>query len=100
MVQLACMPENRGDMHVNLMMGSGRLPEGRSDGVDTRMEAGEPLEGRLVSNNEVSMSHGHLGQDSDCLACTGLEHMMWRKSTCLESSSMELGCFSKPDDSA
>ena len=32
------------------------------------MEAGEPLEGRLTGNNEVSMSHGCSGQDSDYLA--------------------------------
>ena len=53
----------------NPMMGSGRLPEGRSESVGPRMEAGEPLEGRSVSNNEVSMSHGHSRQDLDNLAC-------------------------------
>ena len=69
MVQLACMPENCGDMCANPMMGSGRLLEGRLREVSLRMEAGEPLEGRLSSNNEVSMSHGCSGQDSDYLAC-------------------------------
>ena len=58
MAQLACMPENCRDMHVDPMMRSGRLPEGRLGEVGPRMEAGEPLEGRLSSNNEVSMSHG------------------------------------------
>ena len=47
------------------MMGSDRLPEGRLGEVGPRMEAGEPLEGRLSSNDKVSMSHGHLEQDSD-----------------------------------
>ena len=51
------------------MMGSGRLSEGRSESVGPRMEASEPLEGRLVSNNEVSMSHGHSEQDLDYPAC-------------------------------
>ena len=69
MVQLAHMSENYGDMHGNPMMGSGRLPEGRLEGVGPRMEAGEPLEGRSTGNNEVSMSHGHSRQDSDYLAC-------------------------------
>ena len=63
------MPENHGDMHRDPMMGSGRLPEGRSEGRSPRMEAGEPLEGRSISNNKVSMSHGHSGQDLDYLAC-------------------------------
>ena len=63
------MPENHRGMHKNPMMGSGGLPEGRLECVGPRMEAGEPLEGRSVSNNEVSMSHGHSGQDSDYLAC-------------------------------
>ena len=67
-VQLACMPVNCRDMHANLMMGSGRLPEGGLEGVGPRMEAGEPLEGRSNGNNEVSMSHGHSGQVSDYLA--------------------------------
>ena len=49
------------------MMGSGGLPEGRSEGRSLRMEAGEPLEGRLNGSNEVSMSHGCSGQDSDYL---------------------------------
>ena len=66
--QLAHMPENCGGMHGYLMMGSGRLPEGRSEGRSLRMDAGEPLEGRSVSNDEVSMSHGHSGQDLDYLA--------------------------------
>ena len=66
---LACMPENHRDKHVDPMMGSSRLPEGRLGEVGPRMEAGEPLEGRSSSNNEVSMSHGHSGQDSDYLAC-------------------------------
>ena len=69
MVWLACMPENCRDMCVDSMMGSGRLPEGRLGEVGPRMEAGEPLEGRLSSNNEVSMSHRHSGQDLDYLAC-------------------------------
>ena len=69
MVQLAHMPENCGDMHADPMMGSGGLLEGRSGEVGPRMEAGEPLEGRLNSNNEVSMSHGHSRQDLDYLAC-------------------------------
>ena len=34
------------------------------------------------------------------LACTGPEHMMWRWAFSSRSSSPELGCFSKPDDSA
>ena len=51
------------------MIGSGRLPEGRSESVGPRMGAGEPLEGRLVSSDEVSMSHGCSEQDSDYLAC-------------------------------
>ena len=51
------------------MIGSGRLPEGRLEGVGPRIEAGEPLEGRLVSNDKVSMSHGHLGQDLDYPSC-------------------------------
>ena len=50
------------------MMGSGGLPEGRLGEVGPRMEAGEPLEGRLDSNEEVSIVHGHSGQDSDYLA--------------------------------
>ena len=65
MVQLAHMPENHGGMQGNPMMGSGRLPEGRSESVGPRMEAGEPLEGRLTGNNKVSMSHGCSRQDSD-----------------------------------
>ena len=69
MVQLVCMPENHGDMCANLMIGSGGLPKGRSEGVSPRMEAGEPLEGRLNGNDEVSMSHGCSGQVSDYLAC-------------------------------
>ena len=77
---LACMPENCGDMCVNPMMGSGRLPKGRLKGVGPRIEAGEPLKGRLVSNNEVSMSHGHSGQDLDYLAHQPvLAQSMWCK---------------------
>ena len=68
MAWLACMSENHGDMHGNPMMGSGRLPEGRLGEVGPRMEAGEPLEGRSSSNDKVSMSHGHSGQDLDYLA--------------------------------
>ena len=69
MAQLACTPENCRDMHADPMMGSGGLPEGRLGGVGPRMEAGEPLEGRSSSNDEVSMSHGCSRQDSDYLAC-------------------------------
>ena len=69
MVQLACMPENCRDMHVDPMMGSGGLPEGRLGEVGPRMEAGEPLEGRLNGNDEVSIVHGCSGQDLDYLAC-------------------------------
>ena len=47
------------------MIGSGGLPEGRSESVGPRMEAGDPLEGRSVSKNEVSMSHRCSRQDSD-----------------------------------
>ena len=65
MVWLVHMPENCRDMCWNLMMGSGGLPKGRLEDVGLRMEAGEPLKGRLVSNNEVSMSHGCSGQDLD-----------------------------------
>ena len=65
MAWLACMPENHGDMHVHPMMGSGGLPEGRLGEVGPRMEAGEPLEGRSSSNDEVSIVHGHSGQDLD-----------------------------------
>ena len=65
MAWLAHMPENCRDMHADPMMGSGRLLEGRLGEVCPRMEAGEPLEGRSVSNDKVSMSHGHSGQDSD-----------------------------------
>ena len=68
MAQLACMPENCGDMCVDPMMGSGRLPEGRLGEVCPRIEAGEPLEGRSSSNNKVSMSHGCSEQDLDYLA--------------------------------
>ena len=56
-------------MHADPMMGSGGLPKGRLGEVGPRMEAGEPLEGRLNGNNKVSMSHGHSGQDSDYPAC-------------------------------
>ena len=56
-------------MHENLMMGSGRLPEGGLKSVGPRMGAGEPLEGRLNGNNKVSMYHGHSGQDLDYPAC-------------------------------
>ena len=66
---LACMPENCRDMWGHLMTRSGRLPEGRLEGVSPRIEAGEPLEDRWGSNNKVSMSHGCSGQDSDYLAC-------------------------------
>ena len=69
MAWLVCMPENCRDMCTNPMMGSGRLPEGRSEGVSPRMEAGEPLEGRSNGNDKVSMSHGCSGQVSDYLAC-------------------------------
>ena len=68
MVWLACTPENCGDMCIDPMIGSGGLLEGRSEGRGPRMEAGKPLEGRLVGNDEVSMSHGHSGQVSDYLA--------------------------------
>ena len=68
MVQLACMPENCGDMCADPMMGSGGLPEGRLGEVGPRMEAGEPLEGRSNSNKEVSIVHGHSGQNSEYLA--------------------------------
>ena len=64
---LVCIPENCGDMYKYLMMGSGGLPKGRSESRGPRMEAGEPLEGRSVSNDEVSMSHGCSGQDLDYL---------------------------------
>ena len=37
MVQLVHMPENHRDMHRNLIMGSGRLPEGRSESRSPRM---------------------------------------------------------------
>ena len=69
MVQLAYMPENHGDMHVHPMMGSGGLLEGRLGEVGPRMEAGEPLEGRSSSNDEVSIVHGRSGQDLDYPAC-------------------------------
>ena len=69
MAWLAHMSENCGDMHGNLMMGSGGLSKGRLEGVGPRMEAGEPLEGRSNGNNEVSMSHGCLRQDLDYPAC-------------------------------
>ena len=69
MAWLVHMPENCGDMCADPMMGSGRLLEGRLGEVGPRMEAGEPLEGRLNSNEEVSMSHGHSEQDLDYLAC-------------------------------
>ena len=62
------MPENCGDMCADPMMGSGGLPEGSLGEVGPRMEAGEPLEGRLNSNEEVSIVHGHSGQDLDYLA--------------------------------
>ena len=52
-------------MHGDPMMGSGGLLEGRLGEVGPRMEAGEPLKGRLTGNDEVSMSHGCLKQDSD-----------------------------------
>ena len=68
MAWLACRPENCGGMKGDPMMGSGRLPEGRLGEVGPRIEAGEPLEGRLSSNNKVSMSHGCSRQDSDYLA--------------------------------
>ena len=68
-VQLAHMPENCRGMCGNLMMGSGRLSEGRLEGVGLRMEAGKPLEGRSNGNDKVSMSHGHSGQDLNYLAC-------------------------------
>ena len=65
MAWLICMPENHGDMQMYLMMGSGGLSEGRSKGKSLRIEADEPLEGRSVSNDEVSMSYGHSEQDLD-----------------------------------
>ena len=68
MVQLACTPGNHRDRHGHLMMGSGGLPEGRLREVGPRMEAGEPLEGRLDSNEGVSIVHGCSGQDLDYLA--------------------------------
>ena len=68
-VWLARTPENHRDTHVDPMMGSGGFPEGRLGEVGLRIEAGEPLEGRLSSNNKVSMSHGHSEQDLDYLAC-------------------------------
>ena len=40
--------------HRHLMMGSGRLLEGRSEGRSPRIEAGEPLEGLPY---EVWMEH-------------------------------------------
>ena len=49
-------------------MGSGGLLKGGLKDVGPRIEAGEPLEDRSVSNNKVSMSHGCSGQDSDYLA--------------------------------
>ena len=102
-VQLACTPENCKDMYRNPMMGSGRLPEGGLEGVGPRMEAGEPLEGRLISNNEVSMTHGCSKTGFRLpgpLAHTSPEHVMWKGVFSSRSSSMEPGCFSKPDDSA
>ena len=69
MARLACTPGNCRDMYEDPMMGSGGLPEGRLGEVSPRMEAGEPLEGRSDSNKEVSMSHGHSGQDLDYPAC-------------------------------
>ena len=69
MAWLACMSENYGGRQVDPMMGSGGLPEGRLGEVGPRMEAGEPLEGRLNSNEEVSMSHGCSEQDLDYPAC-------------------------------
>ena len=69
MAWLACMSENHGGICGDPMMGSGGLPEGRLGEVGPRMEAGEPLEGRLSSNKEVSMSHRHSEQDSDYPAC-------------------------------
>ena len=68
MVWLARMPENHGDMCADPMMGPGRLLEGRLGEVGPRIKAGEPLEGRLSSNNEVSIVHGCSRQDSDYLA--------------------------------
>ena len=62
-------PENCGDIHGDPMMGSGGLPEGRLGEVGPRMEAGEPLEGRSDSDEEVSIVHGCSGQDSDYPAC-------------------------------
>ena len=41
------------DMHGNSMIGSDGLSEGRTKGRGPRMEAGEPLEGRLNGNDEV-----------------------------------------------
>ena len=65
MVQLAHMPENHRGMCKDPMMGSDRLSESRLGEAGPRMEAGEPLEGRLNGNEEVSIVHGHSGQDSD-----------------------------------
>ena len=86
MVQLPHMPENHRDMCANPMMGSGRLPEGRSESVGPMMEASEPLEGRLISNNKVSMSHGHSGQDSDYLAC---QPVLAQSTQCEDKSSAQ-----------
>ena len=61
-VQLACTLKNHKDMSAHPMIGLGRLSEGRSEGVGPGMEAGEPLEGRSNSNDEVSISHGCSGQ--------------------------------------
>ena len=92
MAQLACIPENCRDMCKDPMMGSGGLPEGRSESRCPRMEAGVPLEGRLVSNNEVSMSHGCSGQDSDYPAC---QPILAQSMQCEdESSSQEVAQWS------
>ena len=69
MAWLVHTPENCGDMCADPMMGSGGLPEGRLREVGPRMEADEPLEGRLSSNDKVSMSHGCPEQGLDYLAC-------------------------------
>ena len=92
MVWLACMPENHRGMHGYSMMGSGRLPEGGLEGVSPRMEAGEPLEGRLISSDEVSMSHGCSRQDSDYLACWPI--LAWSMQCKDESSAQEAAQWS------
>ena len=93
MALLAHMPENCGGMHRNLMMGSGRLPEGGLESVGPRMEAGEPLKGKSNGSNKVSMSHGHSRQDSDYLACWPVPaQSMWceRRASAQEAAQQSL----------